>query len=179
MDERGLTYDPNRDPLDPKRWYEKIGPTTKPAPYSTASWVCVQDHIKEDTIVPLPGSDPVVGLETKHIFASVKVYDRKASDPNVDGIFFYIDTDGLLIGELNYEIVGSIMTLTDWFVPRWYDSTPIEFAFKALIRHTPECVNQVIVRKPEAFWKSLGFIQPDKDADYLVFNEKIIAPVPY
>jgi hypothetical protein len=179
MDERGLTHDPNRDPLDPKRWWERIGSTTKPAPYSTASWVCVQTVEKEGTVVPLPGSDPPIGLESQHIFASVKVYDRKASDPNVGGIFSYMDTDGLLIGELNYEIVGFVMTLTDWFVPQWYDSTPIEFAFKALIRHTPDCVNQVIVRKPEAFWKSLGFIEPDKNADFLVFNEKIITPTSY
>ena len=179
MDDRGLTYDPNRDPLEPVRWWEEIGPTDKPAPYSTASWVCVQDHYKEDTLVPLPGSDPPIGLETKHIYASVKVYDRKASDPAVDGLLSYIDTDGILIGQLDYEIVGSIMTLTDWSQYNWYDSTPVEFAFKALIRNTPVCVEQIIVRKPEAFWKSSGFIHPNKDADYLVFNEKIITPVPY
>ena len=179
MDERGLTYDPNRDPLEPRRWWERIGPTTKPAPYSTASWVCVQKAERETVVVPVPGSDPPVGLETQHIFASVRVYDRKASDPNMDGIFSYLDTDGDLIGQLDYELVSGVMTLTDWTTYEWYDSTPIEFAFKSLITHTPVCVNQVIVRKPEAFWKSLGFIEPSKGADHLVFNEKIINPIPY
>lgn len=179
MDDRGLTHDPNRDPLEPKRWWERIGPTTKPAPYSTASWVCIQDFVKEGTIVPLPGSDPPIGQEGQHIFASVKVYDRKASDPYVSGILTYIDTDGDLIGQLDYELLSNVITLTDWTTYGWYDSTPIEFAFKSLITHIPDCVNQVIVRKPEEFWKSLGFIRPNKNSDFLVFNEKIIAPVPY
>jgi hypothetical protein len=179
MDERGLTYDPNRDPLAPTQWYEEIGPTTKPAPYNRASWVCVQDHEKEDTLIPLPGSDPPIGVSTKRIFASVKVYDREASDPNVDGVLYYLDTNGTLIGHLDYEIVGSVLTLTDWSHHGWYDASPIEFAFRTLIINTPPCVTQVIVREPEAFWKSLGFVHPDKDSDFLVFNEKIITPVPY
>jgi hypothetical protein len=44
MDKRGLTHDPNVDPMASPRWFETIGPTQKPSPYATASWVCLQTY---------------------------------------------------------------------------------------------------------------------------------------
>lgn len=179
MDERGLTIDPNRDPLEPTHWWEEIGATQKPSPYSTASWVCVQDHLKQLTTVPLPGSDPPVGFETNHIFATVSVYDRKASNPDPEAPQAELDTQGALLGQLSYEIVGPVMTLTDWSHNKWYDSTPISFAFRSLILNTPDCVQRVVVRSPEAFWKSLGFTHPSKDSDILTIENPNTQAVPY
>lgn len=44
MDKRGLTVDPNRDSCTATRWFEEIGPTQKPSPYATRSWVCHQKY---------------------------------------------------------------------------------------------------------------------------------------
>jgi hypothetical protein len=179
MDERGFTVDPYRGALEPTRWWEKIGASQKPSPYSTASWVCVQTTVKELTTVLVPGTDPPIGTEATHVFVTATVYDRKASDPAAEPDEYPDDTDSMVVGTMNYEIFGSVMTITDWDHHTWYNSRPIEFAFKAVITNRPECVKTIIVAKPEAFWKSLGFVHPSKEADVLVYDTSIGAPVPY
>ena len=44
MDKRGLAVDPNYDVCEPARWFDKLGPTQRPSPYATASWVCHQKY---------------------------------------------------------------------------------------------------------------------------------------
>lgn len=43
MDKRGLTVDPNRV-SSKEKWYDTLGPTQKPSPYATASWVYKQSY---------------------------------------------------------------------------------------------------------------------------------------
>lgn len=179
MDERGLTIDPNRDPLDPTGWWEEIGATQKPSPYRTASWAYVQEHHKEPAIIPTPGTDPPVGIETNRIFATVYVYDSKASSPDPRLTGETLDTRGVILGHLTYEIIGPVMTLTDWAHNKWQDATPVKQAFKALMANTPNCVQQVVVHRPEAFWKSLGFVHPNKDADVLILSNPNSQAVPF
>jgi hypothetical protein len=145
MDKRGLTHDPMVDPLASPRWFETVGPTQRPSPYATASWVCVQTYDEILQEVPDSGVEPIVldnwrdfavwlypdvydggtfaqldlphedlngGIYTsagsgstaryiKHTFATVKVYDSKASHPgpyqdlDVALGFLSIDSDGL------------------------------------------------------------------------------------
>ena len=47
MDKRGYTIDPNRDSCQELQWYEEIGPTQRPSPYATASWVYLQKYVVE------------------------------------------------------------------------------------------------------------------------------------
>ncbi len=47
MDKRGYTVDPNRDSCKELDWYEQIGPTQRPSPYATASWVYLQKYVVE------------------------------------------------------------------------------------------------------------------------------------
>ena len=44
MDRRGLTVDPNRSSFAKPKWYDTLGPTQKPSPYATASWVYKQSY---------------------------------------------------------------------------------------------------------------------------------------
>ena len=179
MDERGLIVDPNRDPLEPVRWWEKIGETQRPSPYNRASWVCIQEHEKELVIVPLPGSDPPIGMETTHINAIIRVYDTKASNPEPQGLETLLEDQGDVLGHLSYEIVGNILTITDWSHNNWQDASPVKLAFNALKNNLPDCVLQIMVREPKAFWKSLGFFHPSKNSDLLIYFKESGQPVPY
>lgn len=60
MDKRGLTIDPNYDVCEPPRWFDNLGPTQRPSPYATASWVC---HQKYEVIYQLE-----CGTEERAIF---------------------------------------------------------------------------------------------------------------
>jgi hypothetical protein len=172
MDDRGFKVDPNRDPLEPVRWWEQIGETQRPSPYNRASWICCQTHYKE--VVSLPG-----GITTNQIFATVSVYDGKASNPDPTSIDSIYDKEGTILGSLSYEILGSVMTLTDWEHHNWRDASPVTFAFKALLHNTPPCVAQILVREPEAFWKSNGFVHLDKGSDSLIYHSQNSQPVPF
>ena len=114
MDKRGYTIDPNRDPCEELSWYEKIGPTQRPSPYATASWVYLQKYVVEMVdacgtgqsfifnnygsfstwlydFVLNGGALNQTDVDTafiKHIFASVQVWDSLASFPGI-----YQDTE--------------------------------------------------------------------------------------
>jgi hypothetical protein len=253
MDKRGLTIDPNRDVFAEPKWWEDLGPTTKPSPYATASWTYWHDYVTEsqafiieDEAVVLDNGDNIVmnlypdvydsgefgqldperlvfdeggwlgsqqGPATfvKHYYASVKVYDGKASDPGpLDRISNelgelsdesndliltesgetlmieqspkspYEGEKGLLLGEINYEIIGPLLTITDWSHYNWRSALPVKKAFKVLIKDIPDCVDIVTVRDtPTAFWRNLGFRYSEKGGDMLVYDNKSHSVVPY
>lgn len=72
MDRRGYTVDPNRDPCAEASWYEKIGPTQKPSPYATASWVYLQKYVVE--LITACGVEETIGFDNWRDF-NVWLYD--------------------------------------------------------------------------------------------------------
>lgn len=173
MDDRGLTIDPNRDIYEELQWWEQIGPTQRPSPYATASWTYWHDLDTESLIV---GPDALV----RHHFCSVKVYDGHASDPAPGLDDDYSENRGHLLGEINYEILGSLLTITDWSHYNWHDATPVKRAFKVLIKDVPDCVETIMVKdSPTAFWVHLGFRYVDKGDNMLVYDNRSHNVVPY
>jgi len=73
MDRRGYTVDPNRDACAAPAWYEKIGPTQKPSPYATASWVYLQKYVVE--LVGSCGSSTSSLVFDNYIDFNVWLYD--------------------------------------------------------------------------------------------------------
>ena len=159
-------------------------------------------------------SDQPIGDPTEYVkqyFASVKVYDGKASSPgplekvvmelgelsNEDDTLIlteqgdemlvdtfatkeYEDDRGQLLGEIHYEIIGPLLTITDWSHYKWHDASPVKKAFKVLINDIPDCVDIVTVKDtPTAFWRHLGFRYVDKGDDMLVYDNKNHSVVPY
>ena len=87
---------------------------------------------------------------------------------------------GELLGQLEYEILGSTLTITNWSHYNWHDATPVRKAFKSLINSLPVCIDSVLVEdEPRSFWTELGFVSPAKGSEILVYNEKIKKPVAY
>ena len=87
---------------------------------------------------------------------------------------------GDLLGQLEYEVLGSTLTITNWSHYNWHDATPVRKAFKSLMNSLPTCVDSVLVQdQPKAFWTELGFVSPTKGSEVLVYNEKIKKPVTY
>ena len=87
---------------------------------------------------------------------------------------------GTLLGQVDYEMVGTRVEITDWSHYNWSDALPVRKAVKALINSLPSCVDTVTVRdRPTAMWTSLGFIRPSKGSDILVYNKEIQQAVPY
>ena len=293
MDRRALTVDPNASAVKRAQpaWWKSLGPTQKPAPYATASWIYRRYSTFEFQETPadqtpqifdngsdfsanLPPTDLDGGLFkcpltpeaiydeggyegdggtefVKHYFSTIKVYDFYASNPGTplgivpiseftifdnsdniqvpipnpdqiyDGQLFanwgqgevldelkykiingrqvrvkdvITDTSlppdpnlisdsnelGKVLGQLEYEVIGSNLTITGWSHYNWQDATPVRKAFKSLINDLPECVNSVIVEDdPHSFWTQLGFVSLSKGSDVLVYNEKILQPTTY
>ena len=216
MDKRGLTIDPNRDVFAEPKWWEDLGHTTKPSPYATASWTYWHDYVTESQELIIDeggglGSQQGPTTIVKHYYASVKVYDGKASDPGPlerisselgdlsnesDDLILtesgetlmieqnpkspYEGEKGLLLGEINYEIIGPLLTITDWSHYNWRSALPVQKAFKVLIKDIPDCVDIITVRDtPTAFWRDLGFRYPEKGSDMLVYDNNSHSVVPY
>ena len=173
MDERGLTIDPNRDPLAELEWYEEIGSTDGPSPYATAAWTYWHDFER----FPQNTGDGLIF----HTVGSLKVYDGKASIADVQEPYEPAEvTFSTLLGEINYEIVGALLTITDWSHYNWRSDLPVRKAFTVLVTEVPECVNLIAVRDtPDAFWRSLGFRHVEKGDDILFFDNIGSLVVPY
>jgi len=302
MDKRGLTVDPNAEPLTPESWWNEIGGTQTPSPYAAASWTYWHKWVTEEE--PVKNTDdieyeldngegfgnPVVGqvydsslinqlppvgylildeggfTQTgepikyiKHYYGKVKVYDTLASapaqpipeeriiqegryvgytatvinpeelvikdnsfdfqvpvpnpddildsmlyprsglgfiydeamyeispggdqdivDPNQPGVPDYDFDDfpsGQLLGEINYEISGPHLTITDWSHYNWHDAKPVRNAVKVLLKEKPECVEVVAVENnPTPFWRTLGFVHTHKGSDMLVHRDSLVS----
>jgi hypothetical protein len=164
MDERSHIIDPNRDIYEDLNWWEELGETDRPSPYAVASWAYWHDFEKM--------SQDVGNAVLFHTYASMKVYDTKASHPGDDSTVVDIEERGKLLGEINYEIVGPLLTITDWSHYNWRDAQPIRMAFKVLVSEVPDCVEIITVRdEPTAFWRSLGFKHSGKGDGYLVYDK--------
>ena len=65
---------------------------------------------------------------------------------------------GTMLGEINYELVGCVATITDWEHFNWPNADPVRQAFKAMVNSLPPGVTDIYVpNTPHAFWTSLGF----------------------
>ena len=79
---------------------------------------------------------------------------------------------GTLLGEINYEITGPLLNITDWSHYNWHNSKPVEKAFSVLLAEAPECVDLITVKNaPTAFWRKLGFRQAEKGAKTLIYDK--------
>ena len=79
---------------------------------------------------------------------------------------------GNLLGEINYEITGPLLNITDWSHYNWHNSKPVEKAFAVLLEEAPECVDLITVENaPTAFWRKLGFRQAEKGAKTLIYDK--------
>ena len=79
---------------------------------------------------------------------------------------------GTLLGEINYEITGPLLNITDWSHYNWHNSKPVEKAFGVLLAEAPECVDLITVENaPTAFWRKLGFRQAEKGAKTLIYDK--------
>jgi len=79
---------------------------------------------------------------------------------------------GTLLGEINYEITGPLLNITDWSHYNWHNSKPVEKAFAVLLEEAPECVDLITVENaPTAFWRKLGFRQAEKGAKTLIYDK--------
>jgi len=89
----------------------------------------------------------------------------------------YDDDDhprGTLLGEVNYEILGESLTITDWSHYNWHDAQPVRKAVKILVKEKPDCAEMVLVQNsPTPFWKSLGFECPYKGSDMLIHRDSL------
>ena len=173
MDERGLTVDPFRGVNTELRWWEKIGPSQKPSPYRKTSWSYYQKITHETTVIVEPN------LLYRTQFATLIVYDGKASDPAVDPsgpLDPYLEARrGTRIATLDYEVAVNIVTITNWEHPRWHDATPVREAFKVMRNNLEDCVQKIIVKdRPDSFWRSLGFVHENKGDDFLVYTPYLI-----
>lgn len=197
MDPRAYTYDPNalladRFPEDEKWWHD-LGPTRKPSPYATATWTFYQEVQVEQEILPNFVDDTGLDRIVDRYFATIGVYDGRASFPGnynellldpsntVSSPYEVIEeAEGTLLGQLSYEILDGTLLITDWSHYNWHDATPVKRAFIALIANLPECVQIILVEdSPHSFWVSLGFVNSLKGSDLLIYNDKILKPVPY
>lgn len=179
----GYTIDPNREDFEPK-WWDELGATTSPSPYATKSWVYRHDITIQDD---------------HHIFATVEVYDSLASNPSSPPLWveeelppytevapmasasaYDEDNYGVVLGHLSYEVVGPLLTLTDWGHYNWHDATPVRKAWNALRYNLPECIQLVAVRdEPHAFWTDLDFYKVDKDPGMLFYQKPYYRRVAY
>ena len=65
---------------------------------------------------------------------------------------------GTMLGEINYELVGCVATITDWEHFNWPNADPVRQAFRAMVNSLPPAVTEIYVpNSPHAFWISLGF----------------------
>lgn len=100
-------------------------------------------------------------------------------DPELDsleldiGTFLYdAEPRGTLLGEINYEITGPLLTITDWSHYNWQNAQPVEKAFAVLLKDAPECVDVIAVNNaPTAFWRKLGFKHINKGSDTLIYDK--------
>lgn len=84
------------------------------------------------------------------------------------------DARGTLLGQVNYEISGANLTITDWSHYNWHNSQPVKKAVKVLINEKPDCAEVVMVEnQPTPFWKSLGFECPYKGSPILVHRDSL------
>ena len=172
MDERSYIVDPNRDIYADLEWWEKLGETNRPSPYAIASWAYWHDFDRESQVVD--------GTVLFHTYASMKVYDTKASHPGEDSDVVDIHERGSLLGEINYEIMGPLLTITDWGHYNWRDAQPIRQAFKVLVSEVPDCVEMITVRdEPTALWRSMGFKYSEKGDGYLVYDKLMTTAAAY
>ncbi len=75
---------------------------------------------------------------------------------------------GTLLGQVNYEIFGQVVTVTSWEHYNWEDDTPIRKAIQAMINGLPSEINEVrVLDDPTAFWQSLGFNRAYKGDPYI------------
>lgn len=75
---------------------------------------------------------------------------------------------GTLLGQVNYEIFGQVVTVTSWEHYNWEDDTPIRKAVQAMINGLPSEINEVrVLDDPTAFWQSLGFNRAYKGDPYI------------
>ena len=77
---------------------------------------------------------------------------------------------GSLLGQVNYEIFGQVVTVTSWEHYNWEDDTPIRKAIQAMLNGLPDGINEVrVLDEPTAFWQSLGFKRAYKGDPYIHF----------
>ena len=75
---------------------------------------------------------------------------------------------GQLLGQVNYEIFGSVATITSWDHYNWEDDTPIRKAVLAMLNGLPDEVIEVrVLDDPTALWQSLGFNRAYKGDPYI------------
>jgi hypothetical protein len=75
---------------------------------------------------------------------------------------------GQLLGQLNYETFGSVITVTSWDHYNWEDDTPIRKAVEAMLNSIPAGIVEVrVLDDPTAFWQSLGFARAYKGDPYI------------
>lgn len=121
--------------------------------------------------------EPVTSI-VKQTYASIEVYDSKASEPGgvtpEEERYQENKPKGVQLGALYYEIVGPSLLITDWSHENWKDATPIRKAFESLLTEIPECVDVVsVVNRNDPFWKSLGFVSPFKGSSMLVHKNSL------
>jgi hypothetical protein len=162
MDKRGFATDPYRERNTLPKWFDNINSDTDPSPYETAAWTYWHDF-SSFSEVPYPGQ--VDGW----VEGFVRVYDSKASDPYNLPEYFFGEPEGLLLGEIRYEIDNIALTITEWSHYNWRNAEPIRHATRVLLNELPDCVQIVQVKdSPHSFWVSEGFISPYKGSEMLV-----------
>ena len=81
---------------------------------------------------------------------------------------------GTLLGQVEYEIEGSNLTITGWSHYNWRNDQPVRKAVNVLVNEKPDCAEVVMVaNRPTPFWKSLGFECPYKGSDILIHRESM------
>jgi hypothetical protein len=75
---------------------------------------------------------------------------------------------GQLLGQVNYEVFGSVATITSWDHYNWEDDTPVRKAVLAMLNGLPDGVIEVrVLDEPTALWQSLGFNRAYKGDPYI------------
>jgi hypothetical protein len=160
MDNRGFTTDPNRELTAESQWWDELDPAQSPSPYATAAWTYWHDF---SVFTENIGNGQIAGVT----FAAIRVYDTKASGIGEEIVFE--EPDGVLLGELHYEIEGPVLTIKEWSHYNWRDDLPVRKAIEVLLNEAPDCVAVIQVKDaPNAFWVSEGFLSPFKGSEMLV-----------
>ena len=112
------------------------------------------------------------------VYASISVYDSKASEPGgvspEEERYQENTPKGTLLGSIYYEIAGPSLMITEWSHENWHDSTPVRKAFESLMSEIPECVEIIsVVTGHSPFWRSLGFRSPFKGSKMLVHKDHL------